>query len=408
MAGQTLALFDAVLKEDYLGPIRDQINNATVLLKRLERNEEDVVGTKAVVPLHTARNSGVGARADGAALPTAGYQEYTEANYNCKYNYGRIQVTGPTIAASSKDRGAFVKVVDAEIQGMVKDLKDDLNRQLHGNGTGTLCLLSADPGTGAVTYVDVDTPGTQYIQKGMAFDICDPTGATAGANRGTASTGIVVTQKTSSTRITFASNTFDAAVADNDAVVRKGSWLNEMMGLNGIVNNADPVTSVLYVGGIVRATAGNEFWDAYVSSNSGTNRALTLELMQTVWDGVEEEGGEISMMMTSRAVRRKYVTLVKADGRTVNNMDIDGGFDAVEYNGKPLFVDKHCLPNKIYFLDESTLAIYRMSDLDWMDKDGAILSRVTGYDAYEAVLYMYATLGCSACNRNGVLADISA
>lgn len=129
--------------------------------------------------------------------------------------------------------------------------------------------------------------------------------------------------------------------------------------------------------------------------------------MQQAWDGAEEEGGEISMMMTSRPVRRKYVSLVKADGRTVNTMDIDGGFDAVEYNGKPLFVDKHCLPNKILFLDESTLAIYRMSDVDWMDQDGAILSRVSGYDAYEAVLFLYATLGCNACNRNASLEDIS-
>jgi hypothetical protein len=118
--------------------------------------------------------------------------------------------------------------------------------------------------------------------------------------------------------------------------------------------------------------------------------------MQQAWDGAEEEGGEISLLLTTRAVRRRYLALVRADGRFVNTMTLDGGFDALEYNGKPLVVDRHCLPNRIYFLDESTLAIYRMSDLDWMDDDGAILSRVSGYDAYEAVLYFYATMGCSA------------
>lgn len=401
---QNLTNFDAVLKEDYLGPIRDQINNSTILMKRLEKNEEDVEGSEAVVPLHTARNSGVGARADGGALPTAGHQGYAAARYECKYNYGRIKVTGPTIKASKTNKGAFIKAIDAEIQGMAKDLKDDINRQLHGDGTGILCIVNGDPATG--TTLTVDNPGAMYLQKGMIIDIVDPSSTTAGDAEANAN-NLTIAAKTSATTATMAA-AFHADVADNDLVTRKGSYLLEMMGLKGIVGNADPVASTLLVGNIARATAGNEFWDAYVLSNSGTLRALTLDLMQQAWDGAEEEGGEISMMMTSRPVRRKYVTLVKADGRTVNTMDIDGGFDAVEYNGKPLFVDKHCLPNRIYFLDESTLALYRMSDVDWMDEDGAILSRVSGYDAYEAVLYSYATLGCNACNRNALLDDISA
>lgn len=396
MAGQNLSALSAVLKEDYLGPIREQVYLSHVLLNRLNKNEEDVGGNEAVVPLHTGGNSGIGARADGGTLPTAGGQQYATAKYTCAYNYGRIQFTGPTMKASRKDKYAFVKVADSEVQGMTKDLKDDLNRQLHGDGTGTLCLVNTDPSGG--TTLTVDTPSTMYLKKGMYIDIVDPSSTTAGDARANAA-NLLISSKTSNTAVVL-SATIHADVADNDVVCRKGSYLLEMMGLKGIVNTTGTI------GGINRATAGNEYWKSNVYSNSGTLRKYTLDLMQEAWDGAEEEGGEISLLLTTRAVRRRYLALVRADGRFVNTMKMDGGFDALEYNGKPFVVDRHCLPNRILFLDESTLQIYRMSDLDWMEEDGSVLSRVSGTDAYEAVLYFYATMGCSAPNRNALLTDL--
>jgi len=398
--GQTLSNFDDVLKLDYLGPIRDQINNSTILLQRLEKNEEDVGGKKAIVPLHTGRNSGVGARADGGTLPTAGNQAYENAEYNCAYNYARIQITGPTIKASRTNKYAFVKAVDTEVQGATKDLKDEVNRQLHGDGTGQLGLVNGDPTTG--TTLTMDNPGTQYISKGMVVQLVDPTSTTPGDFRANVGSK-TITSKTSSTACETAA--FHADAADNDIVVRAGNYRLEMMGLKGIVKATDPGTT-FYVGNIPRATAGNEFWKAQVLANNGTARKLTLDLMQQAWDLAEEEGGEISLIMTSRIQRRKYLALVKADGRFVNNLKLDGGWTALEYNSKPLVVDRHSLPGRMYFLDESTLAFYRMSDIDWMQDDGAVLSRVSGADAYEAVLYLYATLGCRSCNRNALLDDL--
>lgn len=128
--------------------------------------------------------------------------------------------------------------------------------------------------------------------------------------------------------------------------------------------------------------------------------------MQQAFDAAEEEGGEISLVITSRAQRRKYLSLVKADGRFVNNLTMDGGFTGLEYNGIPLVVDRHSHPGRMFFLDESTLQFYRMSDVDWMSEDGSILSRVANKDAYEATMYLYATLGCSACNKNSLLDDL--
>ncbi len=392
---QNLAFFNSILKEDYLGPIREQLNNSTILLKRLKRNEEDVGGRIAYVPLHTGRNSGIGARADGGALPAAGRQIYNNAQFLCAYNYGRIQVTGPTIAASRKDKYAFVKAVDSEIKGMVKDLKDDLNRQLFGDRSGIMATVTVAPGAGAFTFTVDDA---MYIQTGMVID--SMTGAVVN------NAGMIVTAVNRATNVITVSVALAAADAlVGDTICRTGNYGLEMMGLMGIVNNAN-TRDGQFVGALSRLVAANGFWNANVLANGGVNRNLTLDLMQQGFDASEIEGGEVSLIITSYDQRRRYLALVKADGRFVNNLKMDGGFEALDYNGKPLVVDRHMPAGGIYFLDESTLELYRMSDFDWMDKDGSVLSRVAGVDAYEAVLYKYATLGTGCCNNNTFLTDL--
>jgi len=87
-------------------------------------------------------------------------------------------------------------------------------------------------------------------------------------------------------------------------------------------------------------------------------------------------------------------------------MDLDGGFKAIDYNGVPFTVDDDAIDGCMYFLTLKDLQVYRMSDYEWMDKDGSVLARITGYDAYEAVLFRYAELGCKRRNAQGVLMDI--
>ena len=393
---QNLAFFNAILKEDYLEPIREQLNNSTILLKRLKRNEEDVGGRTAYVPLHTGRNSGVGARADGGALPAAGRQTYTSAQYLCAYNYGRIQITGPTIAASRKDKYAFVKAVDSEIKGMTKDLKDDLNRQLFGDRSGIMATVTVQNAGGTATFT-VDNP--QYIQTGMNIDnvragVVQFSRTVVAVNR---VTGVVTVNA-------VYVNAGDVGVAD--VICRTGNFGLEMMGLLGIVNTVNTQDGQ-FVGALDRTVAANGFWMGNVLANGGVARNLSLDLMQQGFDASEIEGGEVSLIITSYAQRRRYLSLVKADGRFVNNLKMDGGFEALDYNGKPLVVDRHMRPGGIYFLDESTLEFYRMSDFDWMDEDGSVLSRVAGVDAYEATLFKYATLGTGCCNNNTIVSDLA-
>jgi hypothetical protein len=136
-----------ILKTRYLGPIREQLNNSTILLSRIGREDNaiSVSGKSFTVPLHTGRNTSAGTgRADGGTLPTAGQQSYNVTVIPNVYQYGRIQITGPTVAATRDNAGAFVKAIDAEIQGLVMDFKRSFNRQLHSDGIDALAYVAAN------------------------------------------------------------------------------------------------------------------------------------------------------------------------------------------------------------------------------------------------------------------------
>ena len=99
MPGADLTTLDSVLKDDYLGPVREQINQKTPALRRIKRSEADTVGRKMVIPLHKSRNAGIGARGERADLPEAGHQGYDDLQLTPAYLYGVFDIDGVRAAA---------------------------------------------------------------------------------------------------------------------------------------------------------------------------------------------------------------------------------------------------------------------------------------------------------------------
>ncbi|HEY6018902.1 MAG TPA: hypothetical protein VIY48_03135, partial [Candidatus Paceibacterota bacterium] len=79
--GAAIATLGAILKDLYLPPVQEQLNNEILLIQRLENRAQELVGNQAVVPLHKNRSGGIGSRAENAALPAAGSQGYAKATY---------------------------------------------------------------------------------------------------------------------------------------------------------------------------------------------------------------------------------------------------------------------------------------------------------------------------------------
>jgi uncharacterized cupin superfamily protein len=134
----TITTFSAILKEFYVGPIIDALNTEIAVLKHFDKATLDWNGRQAVIPIHTARNSGVEYAAEyaGAAnLPTAGRQGYGRLLVDAKYQYGRFEITGPAIAsAKNGGKAAFVGWVDAEMNRLTADVKKVANKAMVSGG----------------------------------------------------------------------------------------------------------------------------------------------------------------------------------------------------------------------------------------------------------------------------------
>jgi hypothetical protein len=399
-----------VLKVRYLGPIREQLNGSTVLLSRIMRDDrvESVSGKSFTVPIHTARNTAAGVgRADGGTLPTAGQQGYQVAVIPNAYTYSRIKVTGPTIRAARDNAGAFVTAVESEIRGVTRDTKKSVNRQLHSDGIDALAYwTSADDTSGE----DVDdNQGNAFVHlPGSGTITCDLLDASN--SYAVVGDSIVVTlgAKSSTTYALTWTGTVSGS-GDGDPLVLEDTAGYQMMGIRGIIDDGNPPLLSSGLHGL--AVASHTYWKAQVFGNSGTKRDLTLANMQEPLSAIainsDYDESDVKFLLGNYNIRDKYVSLLVADKRFVNTMELDGGFKGVEFNGIPFVVDPQCDRSKIYYVVPDSMRIFRTSDFDWMEKDGAVLSRVANEDAYEATLFSYQNLGTTARNANAVLEDLT-
>ncbi len=393
--GATLTTATNILKEIYEPRIREQLQNYLKTSKRIEQTSEGVtseVGGKYVVfPIHTKRNHGIGARLEMEQLPTAQNQGYARAQVGLAYEYGSIRLSGQSMELAKSNFQAFASVLDEEVNGVQRDLAKDFNRQIYGTSVGALMTSS-----GAYAANTISTTNTQYMEVGMVVDVYDSTGVT---NRATARNVTAVTKNTS----IVVDGAAIATGASGDIVVRTGNLNREIIGLSQIVSttgvlfNVDPAVEPL--------------WKSVDNNNAGVNRALSESLMIKMVDDVYTNGGNTTAIFTTLGVRRSYFNLLVQQRQYTNTKDFEGGFKGLAFttdNGDiPVISDVDCQPNRMYFINEKELKIYREGDWSFMDRDGSKWQRVIGFDAYDATLYKYCQLGTHRRNSHGIIKDIT-
>ena len=440
----TLSTVTEILKTDFKPRVRAQLNNATVLHGFVKKDPEAYQGSEAKLALHNSRNVGTGARREGAKLPVAGNQGYANAKFGVAYLYGGISLTGPSMKATRNDVGAYVRGLHSEMVGLTKDLKVDMNRQLWHDGTGVLTHTLANS-AGATNDVEVES--TKFIKVGMQIMIVDKDAVVKAVGR-------TVTVVIDDNNFTIDGGTITWAVGqlviggvngtDADGARDIGSATLfrdklEMWGLEAICSDVNPgrlrsATLGTAVGlggfdqGIVSGQFGqidrnaNSFWRSnfLTTQPRGTAavspRDLEMDLMQHAYDLSDIEADEEpGLILGNHALKRRYAALLQADKRYPSGGEItlDGGYKALEFNGTALTADKDAsltaTPQKLerfYFLVPSTLKFLIMADWQWMDEDGAMLSRVSNKDQYEATMFSYQDFACDRPNANTVLDNV--
>lgn len=399
--GATLATVAQITKEIYEPRITKMFNDEIVALKRVTRSSEgvsqDAGGKYVTFGLRTRRNQGIGARNENEALPTAGQQGYAAARVGLRYLYGRIQLTGQTIELVDSNPQAFMSALDGEVEGVKDDLLKDQNRQVYGDGYGTVALC----GTASAASNIFNAKWAGWAQIGMQIDIVD--GTTLANTNPTIKasnrqiTGINVTTNV----ITFDGATVATSVGD--IIVRTGSVKREWTGLQAI----SKATGVLYnVDPAVEPT-----WAAVVNANGGVNRPISEALITVMMDNIRANGGTVTVALWNAGVRRAYAALLQQQRQFVNTKTFTGGFEGLAFvtdKGEiPLVTDFDCPPNKVFFLNEKSITLYREKDWSFMNRDGSMWNRVAGYDAYEATMFQYSELGCHQRNSFGLLDDVT-
>ena len=418
--GATLSTLSNILKEYYLGPVAEQLNNEVLLLSRLESRSEDLVGKYAYVPLHKTRSGGIGARGESAALPVAGKQGYDKAKYDLKYLYGAVQVTGPSVAKTKSDAGSFLQVLKAELDGLRNDLRRDMARQVYGDGTARIAkcgttttanvvVLAADAASGTDVFAGKEAIRKGHLYVGMLVDIgtvAAPTTIASGReitavdyDNGTITISGATVSTTSSHFI------FRAGAGTAGGASATGSRSNEVDGLGRIVSVA---TSDNYLGELNGST--EKWWDNQRMAIADTSTyRLSKEDLQKAINLVRLQGASPTAMVTSLGVQREFYMLLEDDVRYVepdSGLNLGAGFKTLSYNGMPLIADIDAPYGRIYVLDESTMKVFSDQDWHFLDMDGSTLRQVQGYDVFEAVMARYMNLGATRRNNQIVVTGI--
>ena len=133
--GATQATLNDILKEFYLGPVQEQLNNSVMVLDLMTKTTVDWNGRSAIIPIHVSRNTGVAFAAEGHLLPAAGEQGYQRLDIGAHFLYGRFQITGPAMSAAGKGgANSFIGWMEAEMDKLVNDVKNASDNAMISGG----------------------------------------------------------------------------------------------------------------------------------------------------------------------------------------------------------------------------------------------------------------------------------
>ena len=395
----------AITKIGY-GEIHEQLDPYITALQLVDKGSKHITEANQEIQFaaHMQRSQGIGARNESEQLPTAGANKDARASMFLKYQYGRIQGTGQVFKQVASNTTGFIDWMGREVSSITDTLKRDLNRQIYGDGTGTLATVLAT--ATAATVVGVDD--AHFIEIGMYVDVL--TAATLGANpptKGNTAPMLVVTTDNVANTITLSGGTVTAAIGSavvrTDSISGVNNWKKEWEGLGLITNSASTYANVS-PGTWPRWVPG------YLATSIGTLSELTLTRLA---QGIHQQGGKVTDLLTTYGVVNAYWNTLQGKrqytGDNVSNMK--GGmtvpvFQSI-FGDIPITPDWAAPKGSVYALNKEEMYVHQLEDWNWMDKTGTMWQQVPNTDAYSATIFQYSNIGVFRRNTFGKLSGIT-
>lgn len=375
---------DGVLKSYYLDAVAEQLNKtANPLLAAIEQTSSDVWGKDVRKAAVYGVHGGVGAGTEDGALPATSGGGYAQLTATLKNLYGRIEISDKAVRASRGDEGAFVDLLNTEMEQLIKSSSFNFGRMLFGDGSGKLGTVSSVSGT---TYT---MDSVRNFAVGMIVDII----GSGGESVATARTVTGVDYANGTITLSGAS----ATNAGNCGVYVQNSRDQEITGLGAIFSSSE----TLY--GLTRA---DHPWLNPVKVE--VDGAITENAVQKAIDLVEESAGsKVNFIVCSWGVRRALFKVLSAY-RQIDTVELAGGAKAITFNGIPVVADRFCPSGTMCLLNTDDFRLHQLCDWQWLEgENGRILAQVPGKPVYTATLVKYAELLCSRPCGQAVLTGIT-
>ncbi len=332
-------------------------------------------------------NGGVGAGTEEGDLPSAAGNNYEQFVTTLKNLYGTIEISDKAVRASENNVGAFVNLLNAEMDGLIRSSAFNFGRMLFGDGSGVLCKVVSVSGN------TVTADGVKNLIEGMVVDVLAAGGAPISGAKGRRVVAVDRAAKT----FTLSGDALTGVAKDNLVCVQ-GSYNLELTGLGAIFKD----TGSLY--GLDRAT--HKWMIPYMQSSVGT---LSETVMQKAIDWLEERAGSrVDFIVCSWGVKRALQNLLSENRRSTDVEVLAGGYKAMTYNGIPVVADRFCPDGTMYLLNTSDFCLHQLCDWKWLEgDDGKVLKQIAGKPLYTATLVKYADLVCARPCGQAMLTGIT-
>ena len=386
----TVETADNALKSFYLDAVTEALDlKANPLLAQFARSTADVVGKDVRKLVKIGINGGISAGSETGDLPAGSSADRVQFISTLKNLYGTIEISDKALRASANNEGAFVNLLNDEMQSLIKSASFNFGRMLYGDGTGFITRVAAVDSGDTVTLNDVSS-----VVEGMLLDFGMPDGELV--DKGIGYKVMSVDRETKKVKLSGPYDLTDE-IAAYMKVYMHDSQGYELTGLQAIFGEGE-----LY--GVDRNA--HSMMKPYVKTEVGE---ISENVIQKAIDTIEENSGsQVNFIVCSWGVKRALAECFRQYKVAMPSIELAGGFKAVSFNGIPVIADRFCPEGTMYLLNTEDFQIHQLCDWKWLEgEDGKILKQIPGKPVYTATLVKYAELMCQRPNGQGMLTGIT-
>lgn len=395
-----IALSDiqAIMQKIILPTIQNQLFDTNVLMSKIGRNPNGMTfkNDKLYMTAETSAHSWVAFTWATGAI-TTGTNAFKQMEVAPKYGYGSHIIYDSTIEAAKWAPWSLTSIVDSLGKSLKTAMNRSINRQMYWDWKGTLWTIT----TGA-TSATQSVSSTFYLTEWQVLLV----GTRAQVEAWTADEVTVLTIN-SDTAVTFSAS-FTSAT--NDIIVTKwiyvGSEYQEIIWLSALISN-NVIDSGSSFQWISRAT--NAWTNSYVEATGAVlTEAQILSLLLNV-----SKYGNPDILLTTPELYLKYGSLLTANRRQVNTVELSGWFKWLEvsFGNTPvtMVMDYDCPTWNMFALSSDTWGLWELAPLSFLDNGtGWIFTPVVDTNgnripAFQTTMKFYGNLMGNKPRANGRL-----